>query len=133
MRSSVKGSLRAFSASTYVTSSSMSVDCAPPKKFQCQKSSNGTGCCSHVARGSCWTPTPLRIQDQSLHSWCTHCTLLMRFAPEERKENTWLKFPHNSFNNSALFCSFCILLISGSIYFTLLHWHFFLSMIIKVG
>lgn len=87
MRSSVKGSLRTFSASTYVTSLSMSVDCAPLKKFQCQKSSNGTGCCSHVARGSCWTPIPLRIQDQSLHSWCTHCTLLMRFAPEERKKN----------------------------------------------
>lgn len=37
VRSSVKGSLRTFSASTYVTSSSMSVDCAPQKNFSVRK------------------------------------------------------------------------------------------------
>lgn len=128
MRSSVRGGLRAFSASAYVTSSSMSVD-ASPKTLSVSEKHQWDWMLFPCFQGLLLDSTPLCIQDQSLHSWCTHWTLLMR----GEKKNTWLKFPHNSFSNSALLSSFCVLLISGSICFALLHWHFFPRMITKVG
>lgn len=131
--SSAKGGLLTFSASTYVTSSSMSVDGAPLKKFQCQKSCSGTGCCSHVARGSCSTPYPFTHPGPKPTFLVYTLDVVNEVCTRGEKKNIWLKFSCNSFSNSALFCSFCILLISGSIYFTLLDWHFFPRMIIEVG